>query len=127
MGFLKASRLFPDGSGKSPFLVTEEFTLEECGWIGRTISHDKGLVFTKALVMDGMRYQFFAGTAFALNKNRGVCRSNILDEFVDRLNIRVFADDSAIFRYAFYPALQITHLFLLQCGALYCSGGLVQN
>jgi len=68
--------------------MTEELTLKKRGWICRTINHDKRLIFTKALAMDGMGYQLFAGATFTLNKNSGISWSNILDEFVNGLDFR---------------------------------------
>ena len=46
-----------------------------------------------------MGYQLFAGAAFALNKNRGICGRDVFDELVHLLDFGVFADDAAKFGY----------------------------
>ena len=80
MGFCKMSRFIPIGSGKSTAFMTEKFTLKECLGEGRAVERYKWEFFTGASRMDLLGRDFFAGSRFALNKNRSGAMGGSRDE-----------------------------------------------
>ena len=60
------------------------------------VDRHKGFVGALALQVDGFRDQFFAGAAFALNKNRAAARGHLRYKIQNFQNLFTLADDVAV-------------------------------
>src|SRR6266567_6873987 len=73
---LHASNFLADCTGKSAFLVTEQFTLQQSGGNGGTIELDEWGFLAAAHTVDGAGYKFFSSTGLAKNQHRGIAGGN---------------------------------------------------
>ena len=91
--------------------MAEELTFQQTFGQGRTIYRDKRLVTTRAVEMNGFGHQLFAGSTFALNQHRSVCRGNFAYLFENIANGLAFADEISKAILGFHGLAQTPILF----------------
>jgi hypothetical protein len=82
-----------DGSGESPFFMTEKLAFEEVFRNGATVDRDESIFGTRRILVDGMGDEFFARAAFSGNKNWGVGAGDSTYNFEYILEGAGIADD----------------------------------
>ncbi len=107
--------------------MTEQFAFQEGGRVGRTIYDHKGLILAPTLPVNGACHQFFAGTALSRYKYGGIGGGDVVNQLVDQLHLRIFADDATIFCRSSYATLKLTYFFFLQNGTFDDPGSLAQH
>src|SRR5271165_5313141 len=86
LGEFKASGAAIERSRESAFLVAENLAFDERLGNGGAVDGDKGLSLAITERVDGARYEFFAGSAFTGNENRGGAGSYHLHQAKDVLH-----------------------------------------
>ncbi|SRR5260370_32491026 len=71
------------GAGKRAFLVTKEFTLQECFAKSRAVDADQGFIGATARPMDRTGYQFLPGSRLSADQDGGFGRPNPPDEILE--------------------------------------------
>src|SRR5882757_1342301 len=80
-------------SGKSTFLVTEEFTLQQIHRNSSAIQLYERTSAPRTSVVEHLRDQLLAGAGFSLEKNGGIRRRDAFDLCEQRLQRRTVAYD----------------------------------
>src|SRR6266404_6344740 len=78
---LETAQLLRHSAREGALFMTKEFALEESQGNRRAVQLHEGSICPPAVHVDSMRNEFFAGTRFAFNENRGVGggnRSNLI-------------------------------------------------
>ena len=81
------------GAGEGTALVAEEFAFEQCLGEGGAVDGQERAIAAAAVVIDGPRHEFLAGTALAEDQDHRVLRGDPTDGLVDLLHGRGVADD----------------------------------
>ena len=93
---LETSDALGAGPGEGALLVTEQLALEEIFRNGRAIDGEERPVVPRAVLMDGVGHEFFAGAAFAGDHDRGVAVRDAPDHLEHFLHGRRLADDAVL-------------------------------
>ena len=89
---LEAAEATVHGAGEGAALVAEQLALDQLARDRRHVDGNEGAVAPAAVVVQGARHQFLAGTAFAVDHHREVGRGEPGDGAVDLLHRRTAAD-----------------------------------
>src|SRR5260370_1907695 len=75
--------LLTDGAGKRPFLVSEQLAFEKRFRERGAIQRHERLIFARAIFVNSTRGKLFSCATFAVDQNRGIAGSNLLNELLD--------------------------------------------
>src|SRR5271167_5029371 len=87
------SRLAGDRTGKGPFFVAEQFAFKEIFRDSRAVDLQEWAGGTIGMFVNGARDHVLPDAAFAANQNRGVRRSDALNQRKNRLHFLAFGND----------------------------------
>ena len=104
------------GSGKGPFLVPEQFALEQRLWNRSAVDGDEGLALSRALTVDRSRHQFLPRTAFAGNQHRHIGRPDTANHAKHVLHLRTVPHQP--FKFILAGLLLKYAIFLLKVGKI---------
>ena len=93
LGCFEQSGFITDCSRKSAFGVPEELAFEQRLRDRAAIDRDKRILTSTALIVDGPRDKFFAGTAGAGNQHIAVGIADALNHFENLLHLGTLTDD----------------------------------
>src|SRR5262249_53307421 len=79
-------------TGECAFLMPKQLAFEKCFSDCSTVDGNEGLLHATAVLMNGTRDEFFAGTALALYQDSGIGGRNPADEFKDLAHSGTVAD-----------------------------------
>src|SRR5216683_3153625 len=115
--------LLADRAGERPFLVPEQLAFEKRFRQCRAIQRHERLIFALAIFVNGARGKLFSRAAFAVDQNRGIAGSDLLDELVDLGHARALADHVVLQANLGAQALILTAKALELAGVLYANCG----
>src|SRR5258708_7894003 len=93
VGKFHTADLLRDGSGEGPFLVAEEFTLQQAGRNGGTIYFNKAPVLAAAHAVERACDKLFARTRLPEDENGGVAAGNGCHLLQDLFEYRTLSHD----------------------------------
>jgi hypothetical protein len=76
VGVLKTAGCLSHRSGECSALMAEELAFHETAWHCRAVQLDIWTALSKALLMNGLGYNFLAGAGFTLNKDNRIGSSD---------------------------------------------------
>src|SRR6266849_8206501 len=115
--------LLADRAGERPFLVPEQLAFEKRFRQCRAIQRHERLIFALAIFVNGARGKLFSRAAFAVDQNRGIAGSDLLDELVDLAHARALADHIVLQANLGAQALILAAQALELASILYGNGG----
>ncbi len=109
---LELAELLALRAGERALLEAEELALEQLGGQRGAVDLDEGLAAPFGALVERLRHELFAGSAFAANQHRNIGPRDLLDRLPERPHLGVVSADHLEVALKLDPAAQIAHLAL---------------